>query len=875
MDVDASHDAAREPERLSGPFDAQPGPRAQLTAIVEVLSVLARSASSQTEVFDAVVSNARRLCGADVAQIHLLTADGLELAHSMGLNEDYVRFSTSHPIPVDRNGLVGRVTIDRATHQITDVLADPAYRNREYQRRGGFRTIMGAPMLIGDDVVGVLSVWRTEVEPFDARIASVLGTFANQAALAVRNVQQTTALSRKVDQLEALSAVGKVVGSSLDVEQVLSTIVSHAVELSETDGGSLMEYDQTTRLFRVRAASGTSEATLDQLRRARIHADETWVGQCAYATSSFQIEDLATVDRDAHLEILHADGWRSLVAVPLRSADQVVGAFVVRRRQPGVFDDEVCDLLSAFASQSAVALTNARLYQELARQSLELTVASQHKSEFLASMSHELRTPLNAVIGFSEVLLERMFGDLNERQEDYLRDIRDAGRHLLALLNDVLDLSKVEAGQMELDPTTFDAAGAFQYALSLVRERAAQHQISLVLELSDDLTAIRADELRFRQVLLNLLSNAVKFTGDEGSVTVSAWLEAGDLMVTVADTGVGIAHADQDRIFDSFQQGGRFVVSSEGTGLGLTVTRRIVQLHGGRIWVTSSPGVGSSFGFSIPGQPAGALPDTAKTADAALGDPRPAVVVIEDDERSGELVALHLTAAGLRPVVVRDGPDGLAVVRSLRPVAVILDIRLPRMSGWEVLHSIKSDPDIAGTPVVIVSVLPERGRGFALGAADYLVKPVNKDELISSVRRLVAAATGHVEGRTIVVVDDDPMALELVRVTLEPQGWSVKVCERGADAIELVASTRPSVVLVDLLMPEIDGFAVIDALAARPETADIPIVVLTAKSLMAEDRARLEGRIAFVASKSALDLDVLAQRLVRVSRPSAAGAPSP
>ena len=875
MDVDATPDAAPEPERLSEPVDAQPGPRAQLAAVVEVLSVLARSASSQTEVFEAVVSNARRLCGADVALIHLLTDDGLEVAHSVGLNEDYVRFATSHPIPVDRNGLVGRVTIDRTTQQITDVLADPAFRNREYQRRGGFRTIMGAPMLIGDDVVGVLSVWRNEVEPFDARIASVLGTFANQAALAVRNVQQTTALSRKVDQLEALSAVGKVVGSSLDVEQVLSTIVSHAVELSETDGGSLMEYDEASRLFRVRAAHGTSEPTLDLLRRARIHADETWVGQCAYSTSSFQIEDLDTVDRDAHLEILHADGWRSLVAVPLRSADRVVGAFVVRRRQPGVFDDEVCDLLSAFASQSAVALTNARLYQELARQSLELTIASQHKSEFLASMSHELRTPLNAVIGFSEVLLERMFGDLNERQEDYLRDIRDAGRHLLALLNDVLDLSKVEAGQMELDLTTFDAPGAFQYALSLVRERAAQHDITLLLELSDDLTAIRADELRFRQVLLNLLSNAVKFTGDGGLVTVSAWLEGGDLMVTVADTGIGIAHADQDRIFDSFQQGGRFIVSSEGTGLGLTVTRRIVQLHDGRIWVTSSPGVGSSFGFSIPGQPVGLRPDTTDPADAALGDPRPAVVVIEDDERSAELVALHLTAAGLRPVVVRDGPNGLAAVRSLRPVAVILDIRLPRMSGWEVLHSIKSDPDIAGTPVVIVSVLPERGRGFALGAADYLVKPVDKDELISSVRRLVAAATGQVEGRTIVVVDDDPMALELVRVTLEPQGWSVQVCERGADAIELIASTRPSVVLVDLLMPEIDGFAVVDALAGRPETADIPIVVLTAKSLMAEDRARLEGRIAFVASKSALDLDVLAQRLVRVSRPSAAGAPPP
>ncbi|MEP6630034.1 MAG: GAF domain-containing protein [Lapillicoccus sp.] len=873
MDVDATPNAA------SAYADAQPGPRAQLAAIVEVLSVLARSASQRGEVFDAVVNNARRLCGADVAQIHLLTSEGLELVHSVGLNQAYMRFAESHPIPVDRNGLVGRVVMDRSTQQITDVLADPAYLNREYQRRGGFRTIMGAPMLIGDDVVGVLSVWRTEVEPFAPRIASVLGTFANQAALAVRNVQQTTALERrsaelsaKVEQLEALSEVSKAVASSLDVEEVLSTIVSHAVELSQTDGGSLMEYDESTRLFRVRAVHGTSEDVIERLRRARIHADETWVGQCAYAGGSFQIEDLRRVERDAHLDILHADGWRSLVAVPMRSLDRVVGAFVVRRRRPGAFSDEVCDLLSAFASQSAVALTNARLYQELARQSVELTVASQHKSDFLASMSHELRTPLNAVIGFSEVLLERMFGDLNDRQEDYLRDIRDAGRHLLALLNDVLDLSKVEAGQMQLDISTFDAQAAFQYAIALVRERAADHRIHLTLELAEGLTVVRADELRFRQILLNLLSNAVKFTGDGGSVGVTAWMEASTLRVTVADTGVGIPPEEQERIFDSFQQGGRFMVSSEGTGLGLTVTKRIVQLHGGRIWVTSATGVGSSFEVSIPGQPQGHS-ERPGTADVALGDPRPVVVVIEDDERSGELVALHLAAAGLRPVVVQEGPEGLAAVRSLRPVAVILDIRLPGMSGWEVLHSIKTDPEIAGTPVLIVSVLPERGRGFALGAADYLVKPVDKDELIGSVRRSVAMATRQAGGRSIVVVDDDPMALELVRVTLEPLGWAVEVCGRGADAVELIASVQPSIVLVDLLMPETDGFAVIDALASRPDTVDIPVVVLTAKSLIAEDRERLEGRIAFVTSKSALDLEALAQRLVRVSRPSEGGTP--
>ena len=732
---------------------------------------------------------------------------------------------------------------------------------------------MGAPMLIGDDVVGVLSVWRTEVEPFDARIALVLGTFANQAALAVRNVQQTTALSRKVDQLEALSAVGKVVGSSLDVEQVLSTIVSHAVELSETDGGSLMEYDQTTRLFRVRAAYGTSEATLDRLRRARIHADETWVGQCASATSSFQIEDLETVDRDAHLEILHADGWRSLVAVPLRSADRVVGAFVVRRRQPGVFDDEVCDLLSAFASQSAVALTNARLYQELARQSLELTIASQHKSEFLASMSHELRTPLNAVIGFSEVLLERMFGDLNERQEDYLRDIRDAGRHLLALLNDVLDLSKVEAGQMELELTTFDAAAAFHYALSLVRERAAQHRIGLALDLSADLEVVRADELRFRQVLLNLLSNAVKFTDDGGSVAVSAWLEGSDLFVTVTDTGVGIPHVDQERIFDSFQQGGRFVASTEGTGLGLTVTKRIVQLHGGRIWVTSAPGVGSSFGFSIPGQAGRRHPRPGRPRRCRPRRPTP-----HRGRRRGRRAVRR--AGGPAPHGGR-APAGRDPGRprgSRGGPVTATGGRHPRHQA--------ARPERLGDPARR-QVRPRHrrhARRRRLGAA-------RARQGLRARRRRLPRQTGGQGGahplrpagrrgrdqpgrrpdhRRRRRRPDGPRARPGHPGTAGLGGRGLRAWRRRHRARRV---TRPSVVLVDLLMPDTDGFAVIEALASRPETADIPVVVLTAKTLEAGDRERLDGRIAFVASKSALDLDVLAQRLVRVSRPAASSAP--
>ena len=279
---------------------------------------------------------------------------------------------------------------------------------------------------------------------------------------------------------------------------------------------------------------------------------------------------------------------------------RIVGAMVVRRRTPGHVPREIYDLLETFASQSALALINAQLYQQLEQQSAALEVASRHKSEFLASMSHELRTPLNAIIGFSEVLLERMFGELNERQDDYLRDIWSSGKHLLELLNDILDLSKIEAGQMVLNRSEFVVSESLEYCLSMVRERALKQRINLNLEVDADVGVLDADRLRFRQVVLNLLSNAVKFTPDGGRVDVRASIRGQDLVVLVADTGVGVPAEDRERIFDAFQQGTRFSGQVEGTGLGLTLSKRILELHGGRIWVGSEAGAGSTFGIALP-----------------------------------------------------------------------------------------------------------------------------------------------------------------------------------------------------------------------------------------------------------------------------------
>jgi len=350
-------------------------------------------------------------------------------------------------------------------------------------------------------------------------------------------------------------------------------------------------------------------------------------------------------------------------------------------------------------------------------------------------MSHELRTPLNAVIGFSEVLLDRMFGEINERQDGYLHDIWNSGRHLLELLNEILDLSKVEAGQMVLEPSTFGVGSALDYTLTMVRERATQHAVTVTVEVADDVDTVVADELRFKQVVLNLLSNAVKFTPDGGSVSVRAYRVGTDLMITVTDTGIGVPPEDQERIFESFQQGRRGAPKEEGTGLGLTLSRRIVGLFGGRMWLESTPGVGSTFGFSIPG-----LPEQQDEGASPERDERPVVVLVDDDRASLDLLSAYLDGSATRVMRARDGVEALALVRKVVPAAVVLEIELPQLDGWEVLAELKADPTTAAIPVVVASAVDDRPRGLALGADEYLRKPIRRDELVDALRHVGALA---------------------------------------------------------------------------------------------------------------------------------------
>lgn len=427
--------------------------------------------------------------------------------------------------------------------------------------------------------------------------------------------KRTRQLARSVEELKALGEVSRAVNSTIDLPTVLTTIVTRAVELSESDGGIIYEFDETKESFNVRAAHRISPEHLEALRKTPIRLGEGALGQAAATQAPCQVADTheqrefaAPQVRDILVDV----GFRSLLAIPLLRESRLRGGLVVYRRSRGKFPDRVVSILQTFAAQSVLAIQNAGLFREIQDKSRELEIASQHKSQFLANMSHELRTPLNAIIGFSDVLLEKMFGDLNEKQEEYLTDILTSGQHLLALINDVLDLSKIEAGKFELEREPLNLSPLLEGSLVVVRERALAHGITISLEMSDDIQTINADERKVKQIIFNLLSNAIKFTPDNGKVGIRAKKLDGNIEVAVWDTGIGISEEDQKLIFEEFQQADQGLTDkTEGTGLGLALTRKLVELHGGRIWVESVPDSGSTFTFTLP------IENAQESADAA------------------------------------------------------------------------------------------------------------------------------------------------------------------------------------------------------------------------------------------------------------------
>jgi len=513
-----------------------------------------------------------------------------------------------YPMRPGPENMPGRVALSNAVVNLPDMLADPAY-SRDWAMAGGWRSGLGVPMIRDGKLIGAIAVSRTELGAFPDNLVHLLTTFADQAVIAIENVRlfselktRTTELTQSVGELRALGDVGQAVSSTLDLGTVLSTIVSRANQLAGMDAGAIYEYDETREEFYLHATDRLPDELVAALRAVPIRKGEGALGRLAVIGEPVQVRNIVDESSyQSHLrEILIRLGYRSLLAVPLLRENHLLGGLVVNRKVAGEFAPKVIELLKTFATQSALAIQNARLFREIEDKSRQLEVASQHKSEFLANMSHELRTPLNAIIGFSEVLAERMFGEINDKQAEYLSDILDSGRHLLSLINDILDLSKIEAGRMELNLADFDLPTAIGNTLMLMKERAHRREITLGRTVDERLGMIRADERKVKQVLLNLLSNALKFTPEGGRIDVRAILCDGNVEISVTDTGVGIAPEDQASVFEEFRQVGAASIKVEGTGLGLAISRKFIELHGGKIWVESELGRGSTFAFRLP-----------------------------------------------------------------------------------------------------------------------------------------------------------------------------------------------------------------------------------------------------------------------------------
>ena len=708
---------------------------------------------------------------------------------------------------------------------------------------------LAIPIVLRGQSIGVIELYdQSTPRMWSTDEVALAQTIAAQSALSLENARLFQETQRRINELVVLTRIGRRLASTLDLDEILTSVVEESFNATNANSGGIVLYNEAESAFEMRLMRHPSMPELETKYLGQLfHTDEGLIGRVLASG-----EPLITPDVRQAAEYYELDPHtRSELIVPIRQGNLLLGAINLESSKLNNFQDSDLRLVEAMSDQAAVAITNARVER--------MREVDRLKTQFLANMSHELRTPLNSIIGFSRVMLRGIDGPLTEMQNTDLTSIYNSGQHLLGLINNILDISKIEAGKMELSIEPVNLVDVAKTVMSTAIALIKDKPIKLESDVPQDLPTVMADQTRIRQIILNLVSNAAKFT-EKGFIRLRMTPAPQEVLISVTDTGIGIPADKLGHIFEEFTQVDASTTRKYGgTGLGLAITRSFVEMHKGRIWVESELGVGSTFTFTLPREQAEPETPVGLPTDLeARGAGKKLIMCVDDDPTVITLYKRYLEKQGYAVIGVTDSTKAVAEAKRLLPYAITLDVLMPNQDGWQTLANLKKTPEVSNTPILVCSIIQDKTKGFSLGAADYLVKPVTEDELLRALNRVKR----HKDIHKVLIVDDEPSALQLLRRILESQpGFQVQEANGGEPALTSIQADKPELILLDLMMPEVDGFAVLEALKSNSATVDIPVIIVTAKEITQEDRERLDGHMVALFNKGMFTADELLENI--------------